>query len=255
MPYSDKQKIREYQKRYYLTNREKCLLYAKIYKKNNKDKKNPDDARRYLKRYRDRPEVRERRRKYYQNNKQSILRKIKEWQQKNPGRDRERKKKYRETHREQVRKTQRACYERNKDSRLVYGRQYYYQNRNYFQTKNHEQYHIVKAKILHIVGRGMVKCAYCGCDDIKLLEVNHINGDGRLDRERKGGSNLYCNIFSGRRAVHDLNIACKLCNWWHYIDRKYGPKLPYTIAWNAPKKTRKIKAIPVIPLDAFIPAA
>ena len=89
-----------------------------------------------------------------------------------------------------------------------------------------------RLKALQIVGRGCVACEWCGCDALELLDINHINGDGKEDRKRYSSSDRFTRaIVSGERSSDDLNLLCKWCNLKHYQELKHGP-LPVTISWH-----------------------
>lgn len=94
------------------------------------------------------------------------------------------------------------------------------------------KYHWIRKRyrVLNIVGKGVIKCANCGCDKIELLEINHMNGGGTLENNNVGI--FICNILGGRRKTDDLNLLCKVCNSLHYLELKHG-KLPYKIKWTS----------------------
>lgn len=103
-------------------------------------------------------------------------------------------------------------------------------------TKNRKPKNRDSSKNLHnsamfvISGNTNVKCNYCGCNDIRLLEINHKNGGG--GKEMKGrSSTFYGDIIKYRRDVSDLEIACRVCNALHYLELKFG-KLPYKIDYD-----------------------
>lgn len=76
-------------------------------------------------------------------------------------------------------------------------------------------------------------CENCGCDDLRLLEINHKNGGGTQERNKGKDSNKFANdIFMGRRGVDDLNLLCKVCNALHYLEMKFG-KLPFEVKYDA----------------------
>ena len=75
---------------------------------------------------------------------------------------------------------------------------------------------------------GGAKCVYCGCDDIKVLEVNHINGGGV--KELHSTPNFKLDIVSGRRKIDDLEVTCRVCNAWHYIKEKVSGE--WKIKWS-----------------------
>lgn len=75
-------------------------------------------------------------------------------------------------------------------------------------------------------------CENCGCDDLRLLEINHINGGGTQEREKGKASHKFAqDIYMGRRSVDDLNLLCKICNALHYLEMKFG-KLPFEVKFN-----------------------
>jgi len=90
-----------------------------------------------------------------------------------------------------------------------------------------------KARIraLEMIARGKPVCGNCGCDDVRLLEINHINGGGFQEWKKCPGSRFIDKINRGDRKIDDLNILCRVCNAQDYLERKYG-KLPYTIIYD-----------------------
>ena len=85
-----------------------------------------------------------------------------------------------------------------------------------------------------IAGTIGISCVNCGCDDVRTLEINHRNGGGRKEEFRlrnKATTAFYKQIITGDRKVDDLEITCRVCNAFHYLQFKYGP-LPFTITWT-----------------------
>lgn len=107
---------------------------------------------------------------------------------------------------------------------------YYKKNKKHHSRKCESEF---RRKVLVIVGKSATpSCAYCGCDDSRLLEVNHINGGGA--KELKGAGNakrMYADIVALRRPTDDLNLLCKICNARHYLELKHG-ELPFKITWG-----------------------
>lgn len=95
----------------------------------------------------------------------------------------------------------------------------------------------LRRRVLAVVARGgSIVCASCGCNDIKLLEVNHVNGGG--NREYQHGlrsMKFYYSIVKLERSVEDLNLLCKVCNARHALELRYG-KQPYQIIWEGNSK-------------------
>ena len=83
-------------------------------------------------------------------------------------------------------------------------------------------------------GKEVPRCPGCGCTDVRLLEVNHVNGGGGREAKAKGDSNktMYADIAMGRRGVEDLDIRCRPCNAVHYLELKYPDvKGRLVVAW------------------------
>ncbi len=75
-------------------------------------------------------------------------------------------------------------------------------------------------------------CTSCGCDDRRLLEINHKDGGGGKEMAKgKASMTFYRDIAMLRRPVDDLEILCRVCNALHYLETKYG-KLPMSVTWN-----------------------
>jgi DNA-directed RNA polymerase subunit RPC12/RpoP len=75
-------------------------------------------------------------------------------------------------------------------------------------------------------------CARCGCDDPRLLEINHKNGGGNKEMQHGHRSHrFYIDIANGTRSVDDLELLCKPCNAIHALELKYD-KLPMKVIWG-----------------------
>lgn len=83
-------------------------------------------------------------------------------------------------------------------------------------------YHSRRKQALEIINDGEAKCVRCGCDDIKLLQINHKNGGGRNELTQKGAFNFYSAIIDGKRSCEDLEVTCLVCNVAHYGEKKGG---------------------------------
>ena len=81
------------------------------------------------------------------------------------------------------------------------------------------------------IGFGVIVCVRCGCNDERLLEVNHKNGGGSQEHKKSIYSNFIHAIAVGRRKTEDLEILCRPCNAIHYLEKKYG-KLPLRVIFN-----------------------
>lgn len=83
-----------------------------------------------------------------------------------------------------------------------------------------------------VSGSIVPRCARCGCDDVRLLELNHRNGGGAKELRAIGSQRkLQYAIATGKRPVDDLEVLCKPCNAIHALELKYGA-LPMRIVWE-----------------------
>jgi hypothetical protein len=53
-------------------------------------------------------------------------------------------------------------------------------------------------------------CARCGFTDIRALQIDHIKGNGKQDREKRGGNLLY-HVLKDEKDMYQ--ILCANCNW------------------------------------------
>lgn len=94
----------------------------------------------------------------------------------------------------------------------------------------------IHLRALGLVSRGRLMCCRCGCDDVSILQINHINGGGSREC-RTGTPSFYGRILSGRRTISDLNILCAVCNWLDHVERTH-PEIRgrYRLEWASSEK-------------------
>jgi ribosomal protein L37E len=99
--------------------------------------------------------------------------------------------------------------------------------------ERYKKNYLIRKKRLFFKISGSINpvCVRCGCDDIRLLEVNHKNGGGGKELADKSSTCMHHDIISGRRPVDDLEPLCRACNAIHYLELKYGP-LPMKVIWK-----------------------
>lgn len=89
-----------------------------------------------------------------------------------------------------------------------------------------------KRAFFEISGSHIPKCVRCGCNDIRLLEINHKFGGGQKDRKNtKGTWYFHMDIINKKVDVSQYEILCRPCNAIHYLEMKYG-NLPIKVVWN-----------------------
>jgi hypothetical protein len=72
-----------------------------------------------------------------------------------------------------------------------------------------------------IAGDSIISCCNCGCIDLRVLEINHKEGNGSKELRSIGNRKLYLLIERGERPVDDLDIRCRVCNNLAYIESKF----------------------------------
>jgi hypothetical protein len=95
------------------------------------------------------------------------------------------------------------------------------------QRKPATRYKRVRWRVVQLLGG---KCAHCGCDDLRVLEVHHRLGGGRVER-RRGGDMFWYNIIMGRRGTSDLELCCKPCHAVEDVKRLYGVD-GFNVSWR-----------------------
>lgn len=106
-------------------------------------------------------------------------------------------------------KVSKEYYQKHKEKIKAYKKEYY-------------QRKALRIEALEIVGKHILKCFNCGCDDIRVLQINHIDGNGSKEFREVGSKRFYRNIIDGLRSTKDLNILCKVCNVAHFVKLRYG---------------------------------
>lgn len=161
--------------------------------------------RQYMKEYYNRPGARERRKQYRQ--KPKIREQIKQW-----GRE------YRQRPEVKERK------------------------RRYFQRPEVKEQRNRRAKLRRKELKSILfqffggKCSHCGCDDLRALEINHVNGGGSKEHQLRGGYVFYADILSGKRKTDDLELLCTVCNAHHHIKVLKGVSGDWKIEWKPHNK-------------------
>lgn len=66
------------------------------------------------------------------------------------------------------------------------------------------------------------KCKKCGFEDLRALQLDHINGGGAKERRstKLVGHRLYKAIVFGKRKIDDLQILCANCNQIKKMENK-----------------------------------
>lgn len=77
-------------------------------------------------------------------------------------------------------------------------------------------------------------CASCGCDDLRILEINHINGGGNKSmKDRSNTKQLYRKIIKHVNPTSEYNVLCRPCNALHYVQEILKIS-GHKISWSKP---------------------
>jgi len=134
---------------------------------------------------------------------------------------------YNATHKEENKRRRREYYLKHREETIQRTKMYHLENKESIKKWYKQYYQKIRLEVLARVDPAM-KCAMCGCDDTRFLEVNHIKGGGVKEREgyKDGGHKLSHNmillIHNGKRNLEDLNLLCRACNSIDHLERAYG---------------------------------
>jgi len=93
-------------------------------------------------------------------------------------------------------------------------------NSSWYKQWRSESDNLARFKLLKILND--VKCAQCGYEDIRALQVDHVNGGGLEEyRQFKNPKNLY-NFYlkNPTLAKQKLQVLCANCNWIKRYENK-----------------------------------
>ena len=140
----------------------------------------------------------------------------------------EHNKKYYEDHKEHLNKCMKEYRIEHKEDIAKYRSEHKEERNEYMKKRRKER----RIKLLNIISDSNVCCIKCGCDDIRLLEINHKNGGGNKELQKgKQSIRFYDDILEGIRKTDDLELLCRICNNRHYLELKFG-ELPYKISYK-----------------------
>jgi len=158
------------------------------------------------KKYEERPEVKEMRRAY--------------------------QREYVKKNRDKINKANRESYQRNKEKVILRTNRNYRKNISKYSQYKKKSYGKIKLEVFAKIDPD-IKCANCGCNDTRFLEVNHIKGGGSKEHKVRGDGmkNMILIIRSGKRGTENLNLLCRACNSLDHLERMYG-KTGLSVVWD-----------------------
>jgi len=145
---------------------------------------------------------------------------------------------YNATHKEENKRKHRKYYLKNRVAIIQRTRRYHLENKEWVKKYYQGYYAKIRLQTLAKVDPAM-KCAMCGCDDTRFLEVNHIKGGGVKERiayrneKHNESHNMILLIHTGKRGLEDLNLLCRACNSIDHLERVYG-LTGLRVVWDKP---------------------
>ena len=74
----------------------------------------------------------------------------------------------------------------------------------------------------------------CGCSDLRILDVNHLDGTPK-DPLARSGLRLWKAIATGKLNPSDFDLRCRICNFAEYLQRAVpGLAGTCTVKWDIP---------------------
>jgi len=134
---------------------------------------------------------------------------------------------YREKNKEKIKRQRKEYYQKNREAIIQRTTRYHLENKEWRKKYYKQYYEKIRLETLAKVDPAL-KCAMCGCDDTRFLEVNHIKGGGVKERiayrneKHNESHNMILLIHTGKRGLEDLNLLCRACNSIDHLERVYG---------------------------------
>jgi hypothetical protein len=116
--------------------------------------------------------------------------------------------KYNKTHKEQIRKHNKACYDSHKP--------YYHK-----QSKEYKQR--LRMEVLGIYSNQTFSCACCGDSHLQFLTIDHINNDGKEHRKQIGGVGMTYLWLRKNNYPAGFQVLCYNCNNGKRVNRGVCP--------------------------------
>ena len=138
-----------------------------------------------------------------------------------------------EKNKERVKKQSHEYYLSHREETLQRTTRYHHEHTEWRKKYYQGYYGEIRLEVLARIDPAM-KCARCGCDDTRFLEINHIKGGGNKEHKKLGKKvtrNMILLIHHKKRSVEDLNLLCRICNALDHLERVFG-KTRIRIVWD-----------------------
>ena len=119
-----------------------------------------------------------------------------------------------------------AHYRKNRDRILEKAKIYSLKNRELLRQKAADRRSRIRAAVLSLLGnrcanpncRHLNQDGTLGCKDERLLQIDHIHGNGTKERKRLGNNPYAVFIKVLRDQGKGYRLLCAQCNWLHRIE-------------------------------------
>ncbi len=198
-----------------MTKKEKHNIYLRTWRKTDVCK---DYQRKYQKEYRknNKERVDGYFKKYRKNNREKLLKGYKIYHLKNAEKGKKYAKEYRKNNLEKCKNSNKRSYLKHKEKRLVQHKEYRKMNSDCIHKYR------VKHRLEAMAILGEI-CIKCGFNDLRGLQIDHINGGGSKIRRIQKSNNYYKNILNEvKNGSKEYQILCANCNQIKkYTDKEY----------------------------------
>lgn len=119
-----------------------------------------------------------------------------------------------------IAKDSKKRYEKNPQSFLISSRKSYRKNYIIYKERAAEKYRKSLTRLFNVLGS---ECKKCGISDKRILQLDHINGGGAIDRRANStGYTYYWRIAEKiEKGNKDFQILCANCNLISAIEKGY----------------------------------
>lgn len=81
----------------------------------------------------------------------------------------------------------------------------------------------IRLQVIKKYSNNTNKCAICKEPRIEVLDIDHINGDGKIDRNKYITNDLFYRYLLANKKRKNLRVLCRNCNWIEHLKhRKWG---------------------------------
>jgi hypothetical protein len=94
----------------------------------------------------------------------------------------------------------------------------YRKNSAKYLARKTKHYDKTRMALLTHYSNGTLKCAQCGYDDIRALDIDHINNDASKDKKKFGKKAYSFYIYLANNFPEGYQVLCKNCNWIKHIE-------------------------------------